>query len=292
MQRRIRAVALSLSLAAAMSADASPPQNAAAAGDAFPVLLKASEYLAGYVKALSSVVSEERYEQILVRKGERTRVGVSAEITITRVLLSDYLLVAVAGTGEWLPFRDVYSVDGVPIRDRSDRLLKLFVEAPPNAYAQALRIRDESSRYNLGSGIRDINVPTFAFLVLSPEWRGGFTFKLKGHEHVGETDAAVVEFVEHASPTLVAGRDKEDLPSRGRFWIDPADGRILRTLFETRPGGDVNTVEVSFRQEPKLDLLVPAEMTERRKGGMETLEGRATYTNFRRFRVDTSMEIK
>jgi hypothetical protein len=49
---------------------------------------------------------------------------------------------------------------------------------------------------------------------------------------------------------------------------------------------------VSFRQEPKLDLLVPGEMIERRRGSVETLEGRATYTNFRRFRVDTSMEIK
>jgi hypothetical protein len=33
-------------------------------------------------------------------------------------------------------------------------------------------------------------------------------------------------------------------------------------------------------------------MIERRDAGPETLEGRATYTNFRRFRVDTSMEIK
>ena len=292
MKRRLVTIALLSSLAAALSADTSPPQRVAPAGDAFPLLLKASEYLAGYVKALSSVVSEERYEQVLIRKGERTVTGISAGMSLTRVLLSDYLLVAVAGTGEWMPFRDVYSVDGVLIRDRSDRLLKLFVEAPPNAYAQALRIRDESSRYNLGSGIRDINVPTFALLVLSAEWRGRFTFTLKGHERIRETEAAIIEYLETASPTLVVGRDREDVPSRGRFWIDPADGRILRTLFETRPSGDVNTIEVSFRQEPKLDLLVPGEMIERRRGGVETLEGRATYTNFRRFRVDTSMEIK
>ena len=30
--------------------------------------MKASDYLAGYVKALSSVVSEERFEQVLTRK--------------------------------------------------------------------------------------------------------------------------------------------------------------------------------------------------------------------------------
>jgi hypothetical protein len=284
----LAAALLGVAAARLVSGAASQPQGAAPAGDVFPVLLKASDYLAGYVKALSSVVSEERYEQVLHRKGD----GTSAGMTITRMLLSDYLLVVVAGTGEWMPFRDVYSVDGVPIRDRSDRLLTLFVEAPPAAYQQALRIRDESSRYNIGSGIRDTNVPTFALQVLTGEWRGGFTFKLKGHERIGETDTVVVEYVETASPTLVAGRRDEDVPSRGRFWIDPADGRILRTLFETRPIGAVNTIEVRFRHEPKLDILVPGEMIERRYAGAEIVEGKATYSNFRRFQVDTTIDIK
>jgi hypothetical protein len=263
-------------------------QAAAPASDVFPILVKASDYLSGYVKALSSVVSEERYDQVLTRKGDRTTAG----MMLSRTLLSDYLLVVVAGTGEWMPFRDVYSVDGVTVRDRSDRLLKLFVDAPPDAYQQALRIRDESSRYNIGTGIRDTNVPTFALQVLSGEWRGGFSFKLKGHERLGETDTVVVEYVETASPTLVVGRRDADVPSRGRFWIDPADGRILRTLFETRPDGGVNTLEVRFRYEPKLDLLVPGEMIERRNAGLEILEGRAVYSNFRRFQVDTTIDIK
>lgn len=287
---RVRAAAIVAAWWVLQPLQAAPAgQGAAPAADVVAVLMKASSYLAGYVKALSSVVSEERYEQILIRRGFSLP---TSGRTTTRVLVSDYLLVAVASTGDWMPFRDVYSVDGVPIRDRSDRLLRLFVEAPPDAYKQALRIRDESSRYNLGSGTRDINVPTFAFHVLNGERRGGFTFVLKGRERLGETDSVVVEYLETASPTLVVGWNNKDIPSRGRFWVDPADGRILRTLFETRPSGTVNTLEVRFRHEPKLELLVPDEMIERRDGGAESLEGRATYTNFRRFRVDTSMEIK
>jgi hypothetical protein len=266
----------------------SGPQETAAGNAIVPTLLKASDYLAGYVKALSSVVSEERYEQYLVRRGDRA----TAEMRISRTLLSDYLLVAVEGTGEWIPFRDVYEVDGVAIRDRNDRLLDLFVKAPPDAYKQALRIRSESSRYNIGSGMRDINVPTFAFQVLTAECRRRFSFKPRGRERVDAIDAVVVEFVETASPTIVVGAGDEDVPSRGRFWIDPADGRILRSLLETRPLGNVNTLEVRFRYEPKLGLLVPAEMIERRRGGGETLEGRAAYSNFRRFTIDTSIEIK
>jgi hypothetical protein len=263
-------------------------QGTVPADDVLPILLKATSYLAEYVTALSSVVSEERYVQTYTRRGDSAR----AEMTLSRTLQSDYLLVALAGSGEWLPFRDVYAVDGVPVRDRSDRLLKLFVESPPGAYAQALRIRNESSRYNIGPGIRDTNVPTFALQVLSPAWRGSFAFRLRSSERIGETDATVVEYRETGSPTLVGGKDNQDVPSRGRLWIDPADGRILRTLFETRPAGWVNTLEVRYRHEPKLGLLVPSEMIERRDAGSETLEGRATYTNFRRFRVDTSMEIK
>lgn len=279
-----------LALFCALSAPeaGSAPQQTAPGSDVLPVLIKASDYLAGYARTLSSVVAEEHYQQFLWQKGDR----LTGSMTVTRTLLSDYLLVAVAGTSEWMPFRDVYSVDGVAIRDRNDRLLKLFVDAPPDAYKQALRIRNESSRYNIGSGFRDINVPTFALQILSAEWRGRFSFKLKGRERLDETDAVVVEYQETASPTLVEGRDGADLPSRGRFWIDPADGRILRTLFETRPYGQTNTLEVRFRHEPTLGLLVPGEMIERRNAGVEILEGSATYSNFRRFRVDTSMEIK
>lgn len=269
----------------APAAASSPPQPSP---DLITVLMRASAYVADYVKSLSSVVSEERYEQILTRKGDRT----TARLVVTRTLVSDYLLVAVTGSSEWLPFRDVYSVDGVPIRDRSDRLLKLFVDAPADAYKQAFRIRDESSRYNLGSGTWDTNVPTFALQFLSDELRGGFTFKLNGRERVNDLDTVVVEYLEASSPTVIAGRYGENVTSRGRLWIDPADGRILRTLLETRPNGAVSTLDVVFRHEPKLGILVPGQMIERRNAGEEVVEGRATYANFRRFRVDTTMEIK
>jgi len=269
-------------------APAAAPPAQTASPDLITVLMRASAYVAGYVKSLTSVVSEERYEQTLTRKADRSTAG----LILTRTLVSDYLLVQVAGSSEWLPFRDVYSVDGVPIRDRSDRLLKLFVESPADAYKQALRIRDESSRHNIGSGTRDTNVPTFALQFLSDELRGGFTFKLRGRERLNDLDTVVVEYLESSSPTVIVGRNDEDVPSRGRFWIDPTDGRIVRTLLETRPNGGVNTLDVVYRHEPRFGILVPGEMVERRNSGAEVVEGRATYSNFRRFRVDTAMEIK
>jgi hypothetical protein len=279
-----------LLLAAAVPASAQPAQPPQP--DLSSVLAKASAYVARYAKSLSAVVSEERYEQNLYRKGERTYSGITGDVHVTQTLVSDYLLVAVSGTSEWLPFRDVYSVNGVAIRDRSDRLLKLFVEAPADAYQQALRIRDESSRYNIGSGFRDTNVPTFALQFLSDPLRRGFTFTLKGRERRNDVDSVIVEFLETGSPTAIVGADGKDVPARGRYWVDPADGRILHTRLETRPSGWTNTIEVDFRFEPAMGLLVPGQMVEQRKGGTETLDGRAVYTNFRRFQVDTSFQIK
>jgi hypothetical protein len=279
--------ALTLAVSLSIQAPAAAPPQSVEPG-LIDVLMRASAYVAGYVKSLTSVVSEERYEQSLTRKAERNTAG----IFLWRVLVSDYLLVALEGTSEWLPFRDVYSVDGRPVRNRSDRLLKLFVEAPPGGYGQALRIRDESSRYNMGGGTWDTNVPTFALQFLSEELRGRFTFALKGHERLDGVDTIVVEYQESSSPTVIVGRGGEDVPARGRFWVDPGDGRILRTTLETRPTGCDNTLEVTFRHEPSLGILVPGRMTERRDAGLEVVEGRATYSNFRRFRVDTSIEIK
>ena len=53
---------------------------------------------------------------------------------------SDLLLVRVPGRDGWLPFRDVYEVDGRAVRDRSERLKKLFIEAPETAVNAATQI--------------------------------------------------------------------------------------------------------------------------------------------------------
>ena len=50
-------------------------------------------------------------------------------------------------TGDFASFRDVFDVDGRPVRDRDQRLQKLFLSAPAaTAIDQAQRIADESAR--------------------------------------------------------------------------------------------------------------------------------------------------
>jgi len=274
---RIKTTALMLCILCLPTARSTAPVQVPA-GELTPILDRATAYVADYVKSLSSVVAEERFEQRVDTKGD----SLTADTTVTRTLVSDYLLVQVPGLNEWLPFRDVYSVDGTPVRDRSDRLLKLFVEAPTQAFTQAIRIREESSRYNIGSGSRDINVPTFALQILTRQLRAGFAFKPRGRERVNDLDTIVVEYEETASSTLIVGRHDENVPARGRLWIDPDTGRVVRTRLETHPDGGNNSIDVVFREEPKLGLWVPSRMDERREAGTRIMEGRATTSRFSR----------
>jgi hypothetical protein len=263
------------------------------------LLDRATAYVVGYVRALSSVVSEERYQQVVRSQGFARSIpgsgmsgSLSGSSSMTRTLVSDYLLVLVPGASEWIPFRDVYSVDGAAVRDRSNRLLFLFVEAQAHAIQQAERIRAESSRYNIGNVTRDINVPTFALQYLLPECRGRSVFRVTGTERIGSVETTVVEFEERSTPTLVVGRDNENVPGRGRFWLEPRSGLVLQTLLETRPPGMTTKIITTYQYEAKLGLWVPARMDEKHNLGSESVEGLATYTNFRQFQVETTVDVK
>jgi hypothetical protein len=215
---------------------------------------------------------------------------------------SDLLLVRpAAGGGGWTEFRDVFEVNGIAVRDRSDRLTRLFLEGSPSAHAQIGRILDESSRFNIGEIKRNINTPVFALQILERENQGRFKFK-RTNNRVPVTvarDASVpgafrtttevwaVEFVEKQPGTLIRTEHLEDLPSRGRFWIDAFTGRVLMSELNVKNRNVTATVDVSYQSEPLVGFLVPVEMRENyldRHGAH--VEGIAEYGRFRQFQVN------
>ena len=264
--------------------------------DVESLIARASGYVVEYFGSLSLVVCEERYEQRLNRTAVMYSTGLRPQgiedQVISRVLVSDYLIVQPPGMRGWMAFRDVFSVDGAPVRDREDRLTELFLRPSAGALRQAEQIRAESSRYNISSAVRDINVPTFALQFLLPEVRARFAFRLKDSEEVDGVPARVVEYEETARPTLITGERDEPVPARGSLWIDPASGAVLRTRLETKSGVKKARIDVSFTREPKLGLMVPAEMLERHTMVDETLVGTASYGNYRQFKVETTEQIK
>ena len=290
MRYRFAPVLLALLVSAApLAADDRPPLQT--------ILARVTDYVVRYQRELSGIVAEERYVQDS-DKSDRPFVT-------HRELKSDLLLVRTAGAGEaYVQFRDVFAVDGEAVRDRSDRLTKLFVNPSESAKRQAAEIMNESARYNIGSVERNINVPLIALMLLDPAYQPRFKYSVST-EHKGTPrsmpkseafrlpgDAWEIDFDEASTPTVIRG-DNQDAKSRGRVWVDPETSRVLMTELVVEAKTVRTTIRVSYQSEPLAGFLLPIEMRETYvlKGRFYTLEGVATYGNFRRFSVDTVESI-
>ncbi len=257
------------------------------------VLARAGAYVADYQTRLAGVVAEELYRQNVLS----TRVGNRQN----RQIKADLLLVK-PGDGEgWLQFRDVFEVDRKPVRDRDERLLKLFVNAVADRREQAVKIQRESARYNIGPVHRTINMPIMALMFFEPRAQPLVEFKrLKGESSssfadlAADADVWTIEFRETTKDTLVKGEGGRAVPSRGRAWIDGATGRILRTEHISENTAVRAAIDVTYKAEPGVAVLVPAEMRENylvRRTELR-ISGRATYSRFRQFTVTTTEKPK
>jgi hypothetical protein len=273
------------------------------------VLARAEQYVTQYERRFSVLVAEEHYVQEIRRPdtlpvggGNLTRnnpgggftPGGGGGVTQRRALRSDYLLVQLDMGMGWMPFRDVFDVDGKAVRDREDRLVGLFMApATDAAFDQADRIMADSTRYNIGAVTRTINIPTLALLFLHPDLRARFQFSQHGVEAVAGRDAWVIDYRETRRPTLIKTSNGRDLALTGRLWIDPATGIILKTNLTAADPVVRATVTVLFREDADLELWVPAQMDEHYKAARDIndIHGLATYSNYRKFQVSTGEAI-
>jgi hypothetical protein len=266
------------------------------------VLNRAAAYVAEFHRLLTGVVAQERYLQEVKRYANRP----SLRTPVTQELLSDLLLVRPAAGGEYTEFRDVFEVNHTPVRDRDERLTKLFLDASPSARTQIGQILDESSRFNIGDIQRNINTPLFALQILELHNQDRFKFKRSKDRRptIGANEPDVpgafhataevwtIEFDETREGTLVRTENRKDIPSRGRFWIEPDTGRVLMSELIVKSRAITATVDVSYQSEPLVGLLVPIEMRENyedRHGAH--IVGAATYGRFRQFQVSVGEQF-
>jgi len=283
------ALLFALAFPAALAADDHPP---------LPVVLeRVGDYITRFQREISGVVAEERYVQD-ADKADRPFVT-------HRELKSDLLLVRTqGGTEAYVQFRDVFEVDGDPVRDRTDRLMALFMHPSESSGRQATQIMNESARYNIGSVQRNINVPLMALMFLDTPYRTRFKYSVD-LEHKGTprglpktaafklaADAWEIDYDEIGTPTVIRG-DNQDAKSHGRIWVDPETSRVLITELVNESKFVRTTIRVSYQSEPIGDFLLPIEMRETYtlKGRFYTFDGTATYGNFRRFTVNTVEQI-
>jgi hypothetical protein len=256
------------------------------------ILERAAAYVDTFEQQLTGIVAEETYVQ---------DAG-----SLHRELKSDLLLVRVNGSAQYVEFRDVFEVDGRAVRDRDDRLTRLFVDPSPSAAAQLQAIVAESARYNIGSIQRTINTPTLALAFLRAENQHGSTFKIargglpelarRGPEaavFAVPAGSVVVSFDEAPRNTVIRTGGGRDLPSHGRFWIDPETGTVLATELVAENPQIGGVIDVRYRLDQPAGAMVPIEMREQyRKTAGVGVSGVAKYAQFRKFEVRTSTELK
>lgn len=137
-----------------------------------------------------------------------------------------------------------------------------------------------------------------------------------------------VRYQETRRPTIIRTSAGKDMPLKGTFWLDPVEGRVLKTHMEmtseVRVSGkrqewgqergepvaraapksgirewsdrrvDSNaSITVTYKADPRLGILLPAEMLETYEGAwarrttneeaLTKISCRATYSDFKRF---------
>ena len=263
------------------------------------VLARAGVYVVEFQRNLAGIVAEEQYVQDV-----RTSLGSPRQnqLMVThRELKSDLLVMKPLGADRWIQFRDVFEVDGKPVRDRNERLMKLFIEPSASTRQQVERIVDESTRYNIGNMVRTINVPVLALVILDPDHQERFEFKrtdrgnplLRPGTDKMPDSAWIIEYRETHTETIIRTTNGRDLPAHGRFWIEPGTGQVLRSELIAEDVDIRGLINVRYQPAPDIALLVPIEMRERyeiRRNGTH-VDGTATYGRFRQFQVKVDEKI-
>ena len=267
------------------------------------LLARATWYAIDFINKLSQVVAEERYVQdssvalatvplpVIGGRGGSPLNAAPRGTSKHRELRADFLIVK-SSHEMWSPFRDVFEVDRIPVRDREERLAKLFLSKKADSNDENARlIAEESARYNLGAVQRTINNPVFALTFLQPDVRPRFKFTAGKPDRKAGDDVLVVEYVEETRPTVIDGGSGRDMPAFGRFWIENSTGRVVKTEVRVEVKDVKASLTTTFRADDRLGIDVPAEFKEEYDLRDGRVSGVASYSRFRRFEVKSSEEL-
>jgi hypothetical protein len=249
---------------ALLTLDAGSRGHAQAAG-VQDLVCRASQYVEAYERQLSAVICEERQTQRVVKRDGTT--GKKRE------LVSNLLMVK---TGDLTQtFRDVIAVDAKPVRDRQERLRKLFLGTPRGRLKQARAIANESARCNIRFD-RGMDTLMLPLVILHAKRATGFRFA---------RTADGLSFEEFRSPALLKSRirgEVRDMFLRGGLTIESDTGRLSGARLVAENPQFVVTVDVRYAEDAVSGLLVPVELREDYRTPVEKdrLEVSATYSNF------------
>jgi hypothetical protein len=250
-------------------------------------------YAMNYEQRFALLAADELYVQELQRPPNpgsnlsRTNPGGGMQgggAVSQQTIKSDFLLVQLGGDGEgFMPFRDAYEARGRKLRERDDRLLKLFTSNDKGRFEKAARFSEDTNKHHLGNVARTINIPVLGLMFLHPRVNERFEFTDGGEENIGGRILRKAVYKEVARPTLIRNRGR-DLAMTGVIWIDPFTGTVVKTEMNAADPVVRTQIIVTYRRDEALDLWVPEKMEEYYKAysGLDDILATATYSNVRR----------
>jgi hypothetical protein len=139
---------------------------------------------------------------------------------------------------------------------------------------------------------RTLNIPLEALRFLQRTNQSRSQFEIAGEERADIGRLVVLRFKEQARPRLI--RSPQEVPASGRFWIEPTSGVIVRSELKISGANVSATITVRYAPQFEPAVWLPASMNEeyRLYDRPTSIGGDATYSNFRRFRVDVATDIK
>jgi len=224
-------------------------------------------YVAGVVDGLANIVAQEEFT---LSKPDRR-------------VTSDLLLVRYPGTQrDLIPYRDVSQLNGKGIDGREQRLVDLFLKPTALLREQARQIMSNGDAY-----VPTAFNPMFVLGFLQSDFQRRFDFTVNDAGAEWPREVKAVTFVEVGRPTLLRSGPfgDTDVPTRGIAWIEEATGRLLQTELEIGRARSAPKMITKFRLDDRLQITVPVEMR------TENPDGLATYTNFRRFGIETETVV-
>lgn len=276
-----RSLPVALALAGLMAAYAQA-QKAPALSD---LLKLAGDYVTQYAHQLGAVVGDEEFTQFETSSG---RMGTPKRVNSQVVLIGQ-------DDGSIGSFRDVVAIDSVPVRPKDDRLPKLFKTLTAASVGSAQEMTDDAVKAYISPSLHILDKPLLALDLIRAENQGTYNFKIDGTKTVNGVQTVVLRFNEKGKGHLM-----KDASAVGRYWIEPSTGAVQQIeLGFSAPSANIHST-VQFAKDAQLGLLVPSELQETveitsASAGMsdmggggssnsqhQGLEGRATYTKFRR----------
>jgi len=243
------------------------------------------DYVERFERDASALVAEEHYIQRLERRRGTPRAY------WTRELRSDYVLVKPADTGPWLGYRDIFEVDGTPVRERDARLVEILTGTAPDSPARAAAFTRDGSRFNLGPE-RTVNTPTMPLQLMARI--NADRLRVRTPRGWQRQETAALTFEERERPTLVRTPDGHNVASRGVLTVRVADGAILAAQlyfrFTAERGRPEARLHVTYGAVAGISVPVPVRMAEELPTAEGDASGIATYSNYRRFQ--TSARIR